>query len=270
MTTADPLLLDSVTDASAQARGRVMVSGSHGGLYAAYLAARSGARAVILNDAGRGLEDAGITGVIALERVGMAAAAAAHDSCRIGDAGDAMAHGTISACNALAASLGVKIGLSVAHASELLAAAPEPCGVMPEITETRRVIQPDGVALKLVLADSASLVRRQDAGRIVITGSHGGLIGSDPKRALKAAAALGVFNDAGYACGEAGTLRLPALDARGIAALTVSYSSARIGDAMSAWESGVISCVNRSARDAGCEIGESLAAAIRRLASIER
>jgi hypothetical protein len=91
------------------------------------------------------------------------------------------------------------------------------------------------------------------------------LIGGDPARALKAAAALGGFNDAGYDCDAAGTTRLPALDERGIAAVTVAHTSARIGDAASAWETGVISCTNRAARDAGIRIGEPLAAAIQRV-----
>lgn len=262
--TAAPLLLDSITDADSQARGCVVVSGSHGGRYAAYLAARAGCRAVILNDAGGGLDDAGIAGVMALELIGMAAAACAHDSCRIGDAHDAMARGTISACNAVARSLGLEPGLSVARACELLGAARGPTGDMPAIAETRRVIRVAGIEPELVIADSASLVSEADAGRIVITGSHGGLIGSDPARALKAAAALAVFNDAGYRCNGAGASRLPALDERQIAAATVSHNSARIGDALSAWEDGVISCTNHTARDAGLNVATSLNEAIRR------
>jgi hypothetical protein len=266
MHTAEPLLLDSITDAAEQARGRVIVSGSHGGLYPAYLASRAGSKAVILNDAGGGLEGAGIAGVVALDGIGMAAAAVTHNSCRIGDARDTFDRGVISAVNALAESLGVRIGTTAAVAGELLAAAPQPSDNLPEIAESRRVLRPDGCKVTIVLADSASLVAEdEDTGRIVVTGSHGGLIGGDPARALKAAAAFGVFNDAGYECDAAGTTRLPALDKSGIAAVTVAHTSARIGDAASAWETGVISCTNRVARDAGVATGEPLAEAIRRL-----
>ena len=261
----EPLLFDSITDAGKQARGRVIVSGSHGGLYPAYLVSRAGARAVILNDAGGGLEAAGIAGVRALDKVGVAAAAASHLSCRIGDAADTLAHGTISAVNAVAETLGVRIGTTVADASVLLATAPEPSGSLPQISETRQIMRLDGAHVELVLADSASLVAANDKGRVVITGSHGGLIGGDPARALKAAASLGVFNDAGYGCDEAGTTRLPALDELGIAAVTVSNRSARIGDAASAWETGLISCANRTASAAGVRIGDPLAATLRRL-----
>jgi len=49
--------------------------------------------------------------------------------------------------------------------------------------------------------------------------------------------------------------RLPALDARGIAAATVSAASARIGDARSTYEDGVLSRVNASAAALGLAPG---------------
>ena len=67
-----PLLLNSITDAGDAANQRVVITGSHGGMYAAFLASRSGARACIFNDAGIGLQDAGIAGMRALSNVGMA------------------------------------------------------------------------------------------------------------------------------------------------------------------------------------------------------
>ena len=55
-----PLVLDSVTGLGDAARGRLVLAASHGGVYAAYLAARAGVRAVVLNDAGIGRERAGV------------------------------------------------------------------------------------------------------------------------------------------------------------------------------------------------------------------
>ncbi|HBT42318.1 MAG TPA: hypothetical protein DEB21_09960, partial [Rhodospirillaceae bacterium] len=101
--TDDLLLLPSITDADADHRGRVVVSGSHGGLYPGYLAAKAGLRAVVLNDAGGGLGNAGVAGIHALDQTGMAAAAVFHQSARIGDAGDMLARGVISTMNAAAA-----------------------------------------------------------------------------------------------------------------------------------------------------------------------
>jgi hypothetical protein len=56
---------------------------------------------------------------------------------------------------------------------------------------------------------------------------------------------------------EAGTSRLPALDARGIVAATVSAASARIGDARSTYEDGIISRVNTRATALGLHAGIS-------------
>ncbi len=61
----------------------------------------------------------------------------------------------------------------------------------------------------------------------------------------------------GSARTTAGISRLPALDARGIAAATVSAASARIGDARSTYEDGIISRVNARAAALGLREGIS-------------
>jgi len=253
-----PLLLGSITDAGPDAAGRVVVCGSHGGLYPGWMAARSGLRAVVLNDAGVGLDDAGVAGIMALEAAGIAAAAADCMSCRIGDAEDMWARGRISRANARAAALGVAAGQPVPEAVGRLARAERGSGAYPRIAEGRRSFRLPSSGLEIVLLDSASLVRPEDAGRIVVTGSHGGLIGGDAARALKADAAFAVFNDAGGGADGAGFTRLPALDSRRVPAATVAHATARIGDAASTAATGVISRVNDCARRAGAEIGMPL------------
>ena len=59
----------------ADARGRAAIAASHGGVYAAYVAAKAGLKAVILSDAGVGRERAGISGLAYLATMGMPAAA---------------------------------------------------------------------------------------------------------------------------------------------------------------------------------------------------
>ena len=255
-----PLLYPSITDCDSHAQGRVVVSGSHGGLYPGYLASKAGLRAVGLNDAGGGLENAGIAGIQALDAVAMAAAAVAHDTARIGDAADMMARGIIAFANDAAQVLGIRPGMACADAADLLIdRATAPAGTLPKVDEGRRAL-PNAKAPDIVLADSASLIGPGDDGAIIITGSHGGLVGGDPARALKAAAVLGVFNDAGGGIDDAGMTRLPALDGRDIPAVTVAHTSARIGDAASAWETGMISHTNRAASAIGAKPGISLKA----------
>ena len=54
------LTADSITRIGDEARGAVVVNASHGGIYAAYLAAKLGVAAAIFNDAGVGRDNAGI------------------------------------------------------------------------------------------------------------------------------------------------------------------------------------------------------------------
>ncbi|WP_158970230.1 hypothetical protein [Chachezhania sediminis] len=240
----EPLLADSVTKLG-DASGRVVVTGSHGGVFAACLAFRSGCRAAVFHDAGIGLEQAGIGGLDWLGAAGVAAAAVDYRSAPIGNAQAMLDHGVISHVNAVARAAGAESGMACADAVALLDVAAGPAG------EAREERQPFPGGRRLVLVDSASLVRPADAGQIIVTGSHGAIFGGDPANALKADAFLALFNDAG---GEA-TSRLPALQERGIAAATVAAMTARIGDARSTYEDGVLSACNALATGMGASPG---------------
>lgn len=255
-----PLRLDSITDVLPPHAGGVAVSGSHGGLYPAAVASGAGLRAVMFNDAGIGLDRAGIAGLTTLERVGMAAAAAACMSCRIGSADDMMVSGIVSEANRIARRLGVEPGIRVPEALRCMADAPQPRDRLPPHPEARRSLALKPAGPEVILVDSASLVREEDAGAIVVTGSHGGLIGGAPARALKADARVAVFNDAGGGKDDVGYGRLPALDARGIAAVVVFHDTARIGDAASTLRTGVISRANGAATRLGAREGMPLLA----------
>lgn len=242
--TSHPLLLNSITDAREDAHGRIGVCGSHGGMIAGMLASQAGLRGVILNDAGIGFERSGIAGVEALAGVGMAAAAVDCMSAEIGSAKDMLENGVISYANDFAMKSGVAVGETVRDAVVRLENAPEPQGTLPP-HEEQRWDENLGRGLPPILCvDSASLIKPEDSGRIILTGSHGGLIGGDPARACKAEARFVCFSDAGFGKNDVGIARLPALAVRGIAAVTVSAESCAIGDARSALENGVISAVN--------------------------
>ncbi len=245
------VLRDSVTTAEPGSAGAVLVTGSHGGVYAANLAARSGVRAAIFNDAGQGKDKAGIAGLDTLQELGMAAAAVGHDSARIGDAGDAWARGILSAANGLAAALGCAIGQPCAEAARLLRAAEPPRTIPPKVAEAVTLISDNPGEVQVWALDSASLAGPEHVGAVLLIGSHGGLPGPDPAAALKVDALAAVYNDAGIGIDEAGVSRLPALEARGIAGATVAGSSARIGEGRSTYRDGVISRVNETAAAMG-------------------
>ncbi len=249
------LLADSITRVGGEAKGAVVVNASHGGVYAAFCAARLAVAAAIFNDAGVGRGKAGISGLDYLEALGVPAAAVSHQSARIGEGADMMARGILSYRNELAGSLGCRAGMSCREAAEALRRAEEKGLEPPPEHEAQFLILADPPAVWAL--DSASLVGPQHKGAILVTGSHGGLLGGKPETALKYDALAALFNDAGIGIDEAGTRRIFALDGRGIAAATVAAESARIGESRSTYEEGILSRVNATAASLGIEPGIS-------------
>jgi len=249
------VIADSITRVGPEAAGAVVVNASHGGVYAAYLAAKLQAAAAIFNDAGIGRDRAGIGGLDYLEEFGIAAATVGHDTARIGDGADMMASGVVTHANGLAVPLGVDPGQSCREAAAALQNARQAHRAPPEAIEAAYLLISE--TPQVWALDSASLVLPEHKHAIVVTGSHGGLLGGRPETALKYDVLGALYNDAGIGKDAAGTSRLPALDARGIAAATVSAASARIGDARSTYEDGIISRVNARAVALGLREGTS-------------
>jgi hypothetical protein len=262
-----PLVLDSVTVFPQDARGRAAIAASHGGIYAAYLAAKAGVKAVILCDAGVGRERAGIGGLDYLAKLGVPAAAIGHRSARIGHGGDCHARGIITYVNSHAATAGVAAGMSAHEALDILErTALPPCPAPPPSEERRhRLAEAEASGVRVHAIDSAGLVLGEDAGHIVATGSHGALLGGKPETAIKIAVFAALYNDADFGMEDAGIARLPVLDQRGIAGGCVSAWSARIGDGQSTYRDGFVTALNQRAAQCGGEIGISAKELVARL-----
>ncbi|MBT3370441.1 MAG: hypothetical protein HOA08_08225 [Rhodospirillaceae bacterium] len=237
---------------------QVLIAGSHGGVYAGYLAAKAGARAIILNDAGGGLDGAGFASLPYLDDLGRPGATVAHDSARIGDGDDMAARGIISHVNETAAALGCAVGQTATACAEAMRAAPSPSGEAPAYEEARFLFSAEGESPAIWGIDSASLLNPDDVGQIVLTASHGALLGGEAASAIKYDVLACAFNDAGVGIENIGFSRLPALDQRKIAAVTVACQTARIGDARSMWQTGIVSHVNQTAAALGVAVGDSL------------
>ncbi len=108
----------------------------------------------------------------------------------------------------------------------------------------------------LLVLDSITEAVGRGAGCVVVSGSHGGL--SAGRFALDAGVRLAVFNDAGVGKDDAGIAALPLLQAQGIAAVSVSHLSARIGEARSTLDDGVVSHANAAATALGAQVGARL------------
>ncbi len=114
-----------------------------------------------------------------------------------------------------------------------------------------------------VLLDSAAEIRPKHAGRVVVTGSHGGA--SAARFALVARLAGVVFNDAGVGKDGAGVSGLALMQQAGVPALAASHDSARIGDAADMLANGVVSHANAAAAALGVAPGMRVAEAVGRL-----
>ncbi len=260
---------DSVTQLGPEARGTVAVCGSHGGMYAAWVAARAGVGAVALNDAGIGRHSAGIAGVLWLAGLGIPAVAIDFRSARIADGGDMLKSGVVSVVNEVAARRGCLPGHTTRQVAKCLLESSEEneTGDVPDIGESRTRVGNTGHR-EVWAIDSASLARAEDRRAILLTGSHGALLGGKPDHVLAVDVFAAFFNDAGGGKEGAGFARLPFLDTRGIAAATVSNHTARIGDGRSTYETGVVSRVNETARRLELREGMGTREAVARLLGI--
>lgn len=134
-------VVDSITKLSEADAGLVVVAGSHGGIFPAYLAAAGRCRGVILNDAGTGLDDAGIASLDYLDKLGTAAAVVGHDTARIGDGADMMRRGVVSGVNRAARRLGCAVGQACAETAERMMAGPLPESEPPPYSESRFLLR---------------------------------------------------------------------------------------------------------------------------------
>ncbi len=168
------LVADSVTRLGPEHVGTVLVAGSHGGVYAAWLAINARLRAVILNDAGVGWQRAGIAGLDYLDGFGMAAATIGHDTARIGDGADMARRGVVTHVNAAASRLGCAAGQDCMAVARRMIASRLPTTLPAPLDEARYLVRAGPGEPQVWALDSASLVRPEDAGQIVLVGSHGG------------------------------------------------------------------------------------------------
>ncbi len=256
-------VLDSITQLEDKHYNQVVIAGSHGGLYCGWYAAQKGLRGVILHDAGVGLEHAGISCLTLLNQAGIAGATVNYKTARIGDGNDLLSRGKISFCNTIGSTLGIELNMPVAFAAQRFRLATRSIETVQLQHESRVQLSADnGQGIEVIGIDSNSLVCAQDANNIVITGSHGALLGGKSASAIKVSVLGAVYNDAGGGIDDSGYSRLPALDARGIPAMTVHHTSARIGDANSTWKTGILSRANAVAANLGICIGMSVPEAV--------
>ena len=241
----------------------MVISGSHGGHSAAVFALQGYVKGAIFNDAGGGKEKAGVAGLEILNKYGVAAAAVDAFTARIGSACETK-KGIVSYANAVAQNAGVRIGSIAETAAQLMAKATPPrlsIDDNPEMEEKITVVYTHPAGWRIVAMDSNSMVTQNNQMDIIMTGSHGGVVGSQP--AVKYPVTAAFYNDAGVGKDNAGISRLTWLEENHIYGAAVDANTARIGVGLETYKSGIVSHVNALAESIGIRPGISAAEAAR-------
>lgn len=253
-------VMNSITDVRPDNRGDVAVTGSNGGMYCAHATLDARLAGAVFNDAGVGKNGAGIAALPFCDKYAVPVFTVAHTSSRIGDGADTMERGVVSHANSAASALGVRPGMPCREAAPLLLNSRPENGEPSKLEMFRREIRVPGKTEAVVCVDSAALASPSDVDGVIVTGSHGGVIGG--KVAVYVPARFFAYNDAGFGIEDAGAAGLQPLAELGIAAVTVSHETAEIGNSRSTYESGVISRVNAVAEAAGFRAGVPFAEAL--------
>ena len=113
-------LVDSITQLGPQDEGCIAVSGSHGGMSSARYALAARPVLSVFNDAGGGLDNAGLAALDFLQNNNLAACTIAHASARIGEAHSTLTSGVVNHLNTKAGALGVQTGWTCQQVVDLL------------------------------------------------------------------------------------------------------------------------------------------------------
>lgn len=112
------IIANSAASIDENNKNDIVVDGSHFGLNVGEMALKAGIGGMIGNDAGIGLDDAGVAGLKFLERYGIPAAAVSCMSANIGNGTSTYEEGQISVANEVAKKLGVAVGMSAKEAAD--------------------------------------------------------------------------------------------------------------------------------------------------------
>ena len=250
------ILLDSLGDLQPENTSPVLVCASHcgdNGTFARKLK-NGGVKAVFLNNAGIGKNQAGISGLPYYASEGILACAVDNYSAEIGVAADTWVSGIISHTNSLADEAGIRPGDSVQNAvAKILPVINQLTSIQNTTTvessslnkKHQKLFQIEIAGTTITVADSITFLTNENKGDVLVCGSHGGVSAGHyaQKHQLKAV----FFNDAGIGKNNAGIKSLESLSDAGIPACTVDCMSAEIFNGQDVLENGIISVCNQLA-----------------------
>jgi hypothetical protein len=259
------VLLDSLGDLQPGNTSPILVCGSHcgGNRNLAGHVKNCHVKAVFLNNAGVGKNQAGIRGLTHYEAENILACAVDHDSAEIGIARDTWESGTISHISTQAEAVGIQIGNSVKEAvAKIINIIKHPSSTQksknyePPIKndvqdnsskgDLKKQTQTQVYGVAITVTDSITFLNENNSGDIVVCGSHGGLSAGDYAQKNRVKAVF--FNDAGIGKNNAGVKSLESLSGAGILACTVDCMSAEIFNGQDVLGNGIITVCNQLAK----------------------
>jgi uncharacterized protein YunC (DUF1805 family) len=259
------ILLDSLGDLQPSNTSPILVCGSHcgGNRELARQVKNCHVKAVFLNNAGIGKNQAGIRGLTHYEAENILACAVDNNSAEIGISRDTWESGIISHTSTQAEAVGIRIGNSVKEAvAKITNVVWHPSSIQNskhfeplienEVKDSsskkelkiQKQTQIDGV--NITITDSITFLNKNNSGDIVVCGSHGGV--SAGHYAQKNGVRAVFFNDAGIGKNNAGVKSLESLNDAGIPACTVDCMSAEIFNGQDALDNGIITVCNHLAK----------------------
>ena len=191
------------------------------------------------------------------------AATAAGTSAELGNGVDQYESGTISFVNILAEQCGVRVGMAVRDAAQLLLDA-DPTDTTPGNKVRRTTVEVHHSGRAVIVTDSIVFATRADRDRnVLVTAGHTGR--SAAAFLLEAAPWGFICSDGGRSKNDSGIAGLAITGAQGLPGASVDANTARIGDAFDGYECGLISACNEPARAQGLTEGMTVREAAHRL-----
>lgn len=254
------MAMDSAYDVAAGNREQdVVINASYCGVLPARFVATHQPRGAIGVDCGVGPEGAAIAGLWYLEALDIPAAVADVMTVHLGDGVHLATHGRISFFNQPAQDCGVVAGMAVLDAARrMLQRIPSGPVAAADITR-RTVVHEETDGRQVVCVDSIAFGLPQDRRNVLVTAGHTGR--SAVPYLLKVSPHGFICSDGGRGLDSAGTAGLHIANDHGLAGATVDARRARMGNAMSSYQDGVITDLNALAQAAGVRPGMTAAEA---------
>jgi len=231
----------------------VVVPASYIGVLPARMVAIHKPRAVIGHDACVGKDGAGIAGLWYLEALGIPAATADGMTADMGNGADLYTSGVIKHINYIAETCGVKAGMSVREAADVLLAN-DPTDTEVGNKVRREIVETHESGRRVVVTDSIVWAYPEDAKTsVLVTAGHTGRSGA--KFLLEANPWGFICHDGGMSKNRSGIAGLQTADEAGLAGACIDGTTAPIGDAFLGYAQGLISAHNEAAARRGIAVG---------------